>query len=107
VLALLLSDSKSQQTKEKLVYFGFEKHNETPEDVLRLSRIWGIPPVCADWRPTLRPEDADYQMLIGVDKVTLISKRGRVLYTGSAGPMYLNQGKPDGRGVNLCKLTGE
>jgi hypothetical protein len=107
LLALSLPDSKIQQPEEKLVYFGFEKHDETAEDVLRLSLIWGIPPLCADWRPTLRPEDADYQVLFGVDNVTLINRWGRVLYTGSAGPLYLPHVKPDGPGVNICKFTGE
>jgi hypothetical protein len=107
VLALLLPDSKIQQPKEKLVYFGFEKHNETPDDVLRSSIMWGIPPLCADWRPTLRPEDADYQVLFGVDDMTLINRWGRVLYTGSTGPLYLPHGEPGGTRVNICKLTGE
>jgi hypothetical protein len=107
VLALLLMGCKSEQHKVTRIYFGFVKHNETRDDVLRLANQWGYPPICPLWRATTNREHADYQVLFGTSDVTLIDRRGRVLYSGGLGPLFQPHGNPNGGGVNLCKLMGE
>jgi len=107
VLAVLLVGCEAEQPKTKLVYFGFDKRDEKPEDVLRLAKEWGTSPVCSHWRTTIKREESDYQVLLGVADVTIIDRRGQVLYSGGPGPLYLPHGNPDGSGVNICKLTGE
>jgi hypothetical protein len=107
VLALLLAGCKSGHPKNTLIYFGFSKHDEKPEDALRLAKQWGTPPICPQWRVTLNRGEADYQVLFGSTDLTLIDRRGRVLYDGGFGPLFLPHGNPNGGGVNICKLTGE
>jgi hypothetical protein len=106
VLAVLLADCKIERPTH-LVYFGFANHTETPEDVLRLVKDWDTPPICPQWRATLNRGEADYQVLFGTADLTLIDRRGRVLYNGGWGPLFLPNGNPNGGGVNICKLTGE
>jgi hypothetical protein len=107
VLSLLLVGCEAEQPKTKLVYFGFDNHAETPEDILRLAKTWGTTPVCPHWRATIKRDEADYQVLFGTADVTIIDRRGQVLYSGGRGTLYLPHGNPDGSGVNICKLTGE
>jgi hypothetical protein len=107
VLAVFLASCKSEQSKTERIYFGFDKHVETPQDVLKLAMQWGERPICPQWRATLKREDADYQVLFGAADLTLIDRGGQVLYSGSKATLYAPNGKPDGSGVNLCKLTGE
>jgi hypothetical protein len=97
----------NQQPKTKLIYFGFDNHAESPEDVLRLAKMWGDKPPCPHWRATIKKEYADYQVIFGTADVTIIDRKGQVLYSGSQGALYLPHGNPDGTGVNACKLTGE
>jgi len=93
-------------SKTKLIYYGLIDQSETREDSVRLSSTWGR--LCSHWRPTVSEKDADYRVLFGSpETVTLIGRRGEVLYTGGQGVLYLPHGNPDGTGVNLCKLTGE
>lgn len=107
VFALLLVSCEAEQPKTKLVYFGFDNRAEKPEDALQLAKMWGNREICPHWRATVKREEADYQLLFGTADVTLIDRRGQVLYSGGPGPLYLPHGNPDGSGVNLCKLTGE
>jgi hypothetical protein len=44
-------------------------------------------------------------VLFGNAYVTIIDRRGEVLYNGGQGVLYLPHGNPDGSGVNICKLT--
>jgi hypothetical protein len=98
---------KSQNANTKLVYFGFENHSEKQKDAISLAKTWGGgDPPCAHWRFTIRAQDADYRVLFGDDEnVTIVDRRGAVLYSGGQGVLYLPHGNPDGTGVNLCKLT--
>jgi hypothetical protein len=89
----------------RLIYFGFESHQETQDDIMRLAKTWGSPPPCSNWRVTINRQEADYQILFGDYDFTVIGKRGEVLYTGGLGVLYLPNGNPDGSGVNLCKMT--
>lgn len=107
VLALLLMGCKSEQPKSTRIYFGFVKHDETRDDVLRLANQWGGTPICPLWHATTHREHADYQVLFGTTEITLIDRRGRVLYNGGWGPLFLPHGNPNGGGVNICKLTGD
>jgi hypothetical protein len=95
------------EPKTKLIYFGYDKHNETPEDVLRMAKEWGNPPPCANLRVTIKKEEADYQLLFGTADMTLIDRRGRLIFNGGIGALYLPHGNPDGSGINLCKMMDE
>lgn len=106
VLTLLFSGCGTEQPNTKLVYFGFDDHAEKPADALQLAKTWGGTPVCAHWRATVKREEADYQVLFGTADVTIIDRRGQVLYSGGTGVLYAPNGNPDGSGVNICKLTG-
>jgi hypothetical protein len=106
VLALLLAGCGTDQPKTKLIYFGFDNHEEKPDDVLRLAKTWGSNPACPQWRATIKREEADYQVLFGAADVTITDRRGQVLYSGGTGVLYMPNGNPDGSGVNICKLTG-
>lgn len=92
-----------------LVYFGFDDHSEKPEDVARLAETWGESKhkVCPHWQATVSEKDADYKVLFGAATVTIVGRRGEVVYGGGIGPLYLPHGNPDGSGINICKLTGE
>jgi hypothetical protein len=95
------------ETRTKLIYFGFDDHLEKPQDVVRLGEVWGGNKVCSHWRSTVNEKDADYRVLFGSSTLTIIGRRGALLYTGGQGVLYLPHGNPDGSGVNVCKLTGE
>jgi hypothetical protein len=107
VLVLLLAGCKSERPKTTLIYFGFDKHDETPEDMLRLSRQFGERPICPQWRPTLNREDADYQVLFQNPYVTIVDRRGHIIYSSSLDVLSSPSGNSDRNGINLCKLTGE
>jgi hypothetical protein len=100
-------EKPKEDTKTKLIYFGFDNRAETPEDVLRLAKMWGDNPPCAHWRATIKKEYANYQVIFGTADVTLIDRKGQVLYSGGQGVLSLPHGNPDGTGVNICKFTGE
>ena len=104
---LLASCDTKEHAKTKLVYFGFDNHAEKPEDVLKLAKMWGTNSVCSHWRPTVKKEEADYQVLFGDADVTIIDHRGQILYSGGQGVLYMSHGNPDGSGTNICRLTGE
>ena len=74
---------------------------------MRLVTTWGEKPPCEHWRVTIKPQEADYQILFGTAYVTVVDRRGAVLYHGGIGAIELAHGNPDGSGVNICKLTGE
>jgi hypothetical protein len=101
----------SEKASTKLVYFGFDDSSEKTEDAIQLAKTWGSSPPCPHWRSTINKKDADYQVLfgggVGIEKVTVIGRRGELLYSGGVGVMYMPHGNPDGSGVNICKLTGE
>jgi hypothetical protein len=100
--------TKSRSENTKLIYFGFDDHSEKQEDVLRLAETWGgNKKVCPHWRATVSEKDADYKVLFGTAIVTIVGRRGEIIYSGGIGPLYLPHGNPDGSGVNICKLTGE
>jgi hypothetical protein len=90
---------------KKLIYFGLDDHSEKQQDVLRLIRDWGKS--CPKWQATISEKDADYRVLFGTAIVTIVGRRGEVVYNGGIGPLYLPHGNPDGSGINICKLTGE
>jgi hypothetical protein len=106
VLAICVSCEKPAP-KPKLIYFGFTDHTETPDDAIRMAKEWGNAVPCSNWQPTVKKEEADFQLLFTVAGVTVTDRRGRVLYTGGPGPLYLPHGNPDGTGVNLCKLMDD
>jgi hypothetical protein len=93
--------------KTKLVYFGLDDRSENSEDAIRLAQLWGTNPPCPNWRATITREKADYQVLFGIADVTLVDRKGQVLYSGGPGVLSMPHGNPDGSGVNLCKLTEE
>jgi hypothetical protein len=102
----------TEKTHTKLVYFGFDDGSEKTEDAIQLAKTWGgSSPPCPHWQSTINKKDADYQVLFGgrveIEKVTVIGRRGELLYSGGVGVMYAPHGNPDGSGVNICKLTGE
>ena len=99
--------AQHQQPKTKLVYFGFDNHTETTEDVLNMVQTWGGSPPCPQWRATVKRKEADFQVLFGVADVTIIDRRGQVVYKGGTGVLYAPNGNPDGSGVNICKLTSD
>ena len=107
ILLMLISCAKEEQSKTKLVYFAFDNRTEKAEDALQLAKTWGSSPPCSHWRATIKKEDADYQVLFGTADVTVIDRRGQILYSGGTGVLYAPHGNPDGSGVNICKLTGE
>jgi len=90
----------------KLIYFGYDTRTEKPEEVLLLAREWGKRPVCPHWHTTVKREEADYQVLFGIADVSILDRRGQIVYSGGTGVLYTPNGNPDGSGVNLCKLTG-
>jgi len=92
-----------------LVYFGFDDHSEKQADALKLAETWGEGKnrVCGHWHTTISEKDADYKILFGIADITVLGKRGEILYHGGPGPLYLPHGNPDGSGTNICKLTGE
>jgi hypothetical protein len=97
------------EPKTKLIYFGFDDHSERRADVMEMAATWtGNSKVCPHWQATVSEKDADYKVLFGkVQTVTIIGRRGEIIYSGGPGPLYLPRGNPDGSGVNICKLTGE
>jgi hypothetical protein len=99
----------TQKDNTKLIYFGFDDHSEKQQDEIALAKTWGgATPPCAHWRATINMPDADYRILFGdAETLTLVNRRGEVLYSGGEGVLSLPHGNPDGTGVNLCKLTGE
>jgi hypothetical protein len=110
VVAHLFGCSVSNTKKDhlqstKLIYFGLDDHSEKQEDVLRLIQNWKK--VCPNWQATISEKDADYKVLFGTATITIVGRRGEVVYNGGIGPLYLPHGNPDGSGVNICKLTGE
>jgi len=107
LLLVLILGCGREKPKTKLVYFGFDDRSETPADVMRLVTTWGEKPPCEHWRVTIKPQEADYQILFGTAYVTVVDRRGEVLYHGGIGAIELAHGNPDGSGVNICKLTGE
>jgi hypothetical protein len=104
---LLLVGCDNQRPKTKLIYFGFDNRAETPGDVLRLAKTRGNTPLCPHWRATIKKEYADYQVIFGTAVVSIIDRKGQILYSGGQGVLSLPHGNPDGTGVNVCKLTGE
>jgi hypothetical protein len=106
VLAAILGCER-EKPKTKLVYFGFDNRAEKQQDALRLAKIWTESPPCPHWRATIKKEDADYQVLFGIDDVSIVDRRGEVLYNGATDVLEMPHGNPDGSGVNICKLTGE
>ena len=112
LLCVGLVSCTEEKAKTKLIYFGFDDRSEKPEDAVQLAKIWGTDNrLCAHWRSTINKKDADYQVLFGgragIEEVTIIDRRGTLLYSGGTGVMYSPHGNPDGSGVNICKLTGE
>jgi hypothetical protein len=99
----------AKDQKTTLIYFGFDDHSEKQEDVIRLAETWGEnkKKVCPHWQSTVSEKDADYKVLFGTATVTIVGRRGEVVYSGGIGPLYLPHGNPDGSGINICKLTGE
>lgn len=99
----------TQDQKTTLIYFGFDDHSEKQEDVIRLAETWGENKKkgCPHWQSTVSEKDADYKVLFGTATVTIVGRRGEVVYSGGIGPLYLPHGNPDGTGINICKLTGE
>ncbi|MHB8501839.1 MAG: hypothetical protein ACYDCG_11220 [Candidatus Acidiferrales bacterium] len=99
----------TQDQKTALIYFGFDDHSEKQEDVIRLAETWGEnkKKVCRHWQSTVSEKDADYRVLFGTATVTIVGRRGELVYSGGIGPFYLPHGNPDGSGINICKLTGE
>jgi hypothetical protein len=95
------------KSKTKLVYYGFDDRKEVPEDAIRLAQTWSNDPPCSHWRATINRKDADYQVLFGDTDITIVGRRGEVLYSGGQGVLYLPHGNPDGSGINICKLTAE
>jgi hypothetical protein len=95
------------KSNNKLIYYGFDDQKEAPEDAIRLAQTWSNNSPCSHWRATINRKDADYQVLFGNVDITIIDRRGAILYSGGQGILYLPHGNPDGSGVNICKLTGE
>jgi hypothetical protein len=93
--------------RTSLIYFGFDNRLEKPEDVIQLAKTWSNNPPCPSWRATIDQKAADYQVLFGITDVSIINRRGEILYSGGQGVLYLPHGNRDGSGVNICKLTGE
>ena len=106
-----LGGCDSEKTHTKLVYFGFDDSSEKTKDAIELAKTWSDSSPCPHWRSTINKKDADYQVLFGgrggLEKVTVIDRRGELLYSGGVGVLYAPHGNPDGSGVNICKLTGE
>jgi len=102
-----VNTTKVHLENTKLIYFGFDDHSEKQADVLRLAETWGGNKGCPHWRATVSEKDADYKVLFGTAIVTIVGRRGEVIYSGGIGPLYLPHGNPDGSGINICKLTGE
>ena len=96
-----------EKPKSKLIYFGFDDRAEKQQDALRLAKIWIESPPCPHWRATIKKEDADYQVLFGIDDLSIVDRRGEVLYNGATEVLEMPHGNPNGSGVNICKLTGE
>jgi hypothetical protein len=100
-----LAGCSGEQSKTKLIYFGLDDHSEQPQDAVQLAKTWSDR--CPNWRPTINKKDADFQVLFGnAETVTIIGRKGELLYSGGEGVLYLPNGNPDGSGVNICKLTG-
>lgn len=106
-----LSGCNGEKTQTRLIYYGFDDHSEKTVDAIQLAKTWGDNAPCLHWRSTINKKDADYQVLFGgqteIQKVTIIDRRGQLLYSGGVGVLYTPHGNPDGSGVNICKLTGE
>ncbi|HEY6243700.1 MAG TPA: hypothetical protein VIX17_07135 [Pyrinomonadaceae bacterium] len=96
------------KTETKLIYFGFDDHSEVTHPVvkIRLADTWAHG-VCNHWQATLNEQEADYKILFGASSVTILGRKGQLLYTGGQSVLYAPRGNPDGSGVNICKLTGE
>jgi hypothetical protein len=98
---------RQKESQTKLIYFGFDNHSETQADVLNLAGVWAQEStICKHWRGTMSEKEADYRVLFGDTTVTIVGRRGEILYAGGQGPLYLPHGNPDGSGINVCKLTG-
>ena len=99
---------KPPKNKTKLIYFGFNDHSEAKDQAAKnhLADTWRHS-VCPHWQATVSEQDADYKLLFGLNQtVTLLGRRGEVLYNGGVGVLYAPHGNPDGSGINICKLTG-
>jgi hypothetical protein len=111
LIAAGLGGCDSEKAHTKLVYFGFDDSSEKTEDTIQLAKTWSDSSPCSHWRSTINKKDADYQVLfggrVGIEQVTIIDRRGELLYSGGVGVLYAPHGNPDGSGVNICKLTGE
>jgi hypothetical protein len=70
--------------KTKLIYFGFDNRSEKQQDALRLAKVWTDNPPCQHWRATIKKEDADYQILFGTADISIVDRRGEVLYYNGA-----------------------
>lgn len=97
----------SEKAATKLIYFGLEDHSEArqPEIKISLAKTWANN-VCPHWQATVNEQDADYKVLFGTATVTILGRKGEIIYTGGQGVMYLPKGNPDGSGTNICRLTG-
>ena len=105
LISSLMLACNRQQSKTKLLYFGFDDRSEKQQDVIQLSDLWSKS--CPHWRATINKQEADYQILFGTAKVTVIDRRGEILYNGGQGVIYMAHGNPDGTGTDICKLTGQ
>jgi len=118
IVALLLVSGCSADTartasdkideSKKLIYFGFDDHSETRTQVLKMASDWiGHGDYCRNWQATVNEKDADYKILFGsAEQITVLGKRGEVVFQGGMGPLELPHGNPNGSGTNLCRLTG-
>ena len=106
-VVMCLTSIYCDRSKTKLIHFGFDDRSETPNDVLQLARTWSDSPPCPRWRATVDRKASDYELLFGTADLTILNRRGEVLYSGGQGVIYLPHGNPDGSGVNVCKLAGE
>jgi hypothetical protein len=104
---VFLLGCSEDKPKTKLIYFGFDNRAESQADVIQLAKTWSASPPCQHWRATVERSEADYQVLFGDSDVTILDRRGAVVYSGGQGVLYAPNGNPDGTGTNICKLTGE
>jgi hypothetical protein len=90
--------------RTSLVYFGIDNPSEKSESLHELIKTWSDSPPCPNWRVTLDPKAADYQVLLGDVDVTIVDRQGQIIYSGGQSVMYAGT---DGSGINICKLAGE
>jgi hypothetical protein len=97
ILLALIGCTQKEQPKEpntKLIYFGLDDRSEKSKDALELAKTWGGTPVCPNWRATVKREAADYQVLFSTAEVSIIDRKGQVLYSGGQGVLYMPHGNP-------------